>query len=57
MSDVTVCTHITLGASILFFFYSFIYLHSMVSYMARKPGDIEILNDNETSDIIYINTN
>jgi hypothetical protein len=38
-------------------FYSFIYLHSLDPYMAGIPVDIEIVNDNKTSHINYINTN
>jgi hypothetical protein len=37
--------------------HSFIYLHFMDPYMARKPVDIEIVNDDKTSHINNIITN
>jgi hypothetical protein len=36
---------------------SFLYLHSMDPYMAGRPVDIEIVKDNKTSLLNYIDKN
>jgi hypothetical protein len=45
------CMHIHL------FIHSFIYLHSMNPYMTGRPVDREIVNDNKTNHINYVNKN
>jgi hypothetical protein len=39
------------------YIHPFIHLHSMDPYTARKPVDIEIVNDNKTSHVNNIITN
>jgi hypothetical protein len=45
------------GAIIIIYGYSFFHLQFMDPYWARKPVDIEIVNDNKIGHINYIITN